>query len=151
MVIIIKPKDNVLEIRKSIDEFLSKRGMNVSKKKTKLTAAINGFDFLGWHFKVLPDKRYYSSPSKQSYVKIKKKIRTVIKNATIGAQEKCKLLAPIIRGFNGEMITKTATDQNITSGRLNILHGKPLLNKNRSTDIRYPNLSTRPFQLENFI
>jgi RNA-directed DNA polymerase len=52
MVIILRPEDNAIEILERISEFLRKRGMNVSQKKTKVTAATDGFDFLGWHFKV---------------------------------------------------------------------------------------------------
>ncbi|MEH2124270.1 DUF3854 domain-containing protein [Nostoc sp.] len=50
MVIILRPEDNAIEILERISEFLRKRGMNVSQKKTKVTAATDGFDFLGWHF-----------------------------------------------------------------------------------------------------
>ncbi len=52
MVIILRPEDDATEILERISEFLRKRGMNVSQKKTKVTAATDGFDFLGWHFKV---------------------------------------------------------------------------------------------------
>ncbi len=48
MVIILKPEENAEEILEKISEFLAKRGMNVSDKKTKITAAKDGFDFLGW-------------------------------------------------------------------------------------------------------
>ncbi len=51
MVIILRPEDDATEILERISEFLRKRGMNVSQKKTKVTAATDGFDFLGWHFK----------------------------------------------------------------------------------------------------
>jgi RNA-directed DNA polymerase len=52
MVIILQPEDNATEILERISEFLRKRGMQVSQKKTKVTATTDGFDFLGWHFKV---------------------------------------------------------------------------------------------------
>ncbi|MDD1475095.1 reverse transcriptase/maturase family protein, partial [Dolichospermum sp. ST_sed4] len=52
MVIILRPQDDATEILDKISQFLAERGMKVSEKKTKLTAAIDGFDFLGWHFKV---------------------------------------------------------------------------------------------------
>lgn len=51
MVFILKPKDSAEKILAEVEEFLAKRSMNVSQKKTKVTAS-NGFDFLGWHFYV---------------------------------------------------------------------------------------------------
>lgn len=53
MVIILKPKDNAEIILGKISQFLKERGMKVSEKKTKLTATTDGFDFLGWNFRVL--------------------------------------------------------------------------------------------------
>src|SRR4028118_393151 len=52
MVVILKPEDNAKAILERISQFLAERGMKVSEKKTKLTATTDGFDFLGWHFKV---------------------------------------------------------------------------------------------------
>jgi RNA-directed DNA polymerase len=56
MVIILKPKDDAEAILDKVSEFLAERGMKVSEKKTKLTATTDGFDFLGWHFKVLSQR-----------------------------------------------------------------------------------------------
>ena len=52
MVIILRPQDDAIAILEKINEFLAARGMKVSQKKTKITATTDGFDFLGWHFKV---------------------------------------------------------------------------------------------------
>src|SRR4028118_1213740 len=51
-VIILQPQDDAEQILKRISQFLAERGLKVSEKKTKLTATTDGFDFLGWHFKV---------------------------------------------------------------------------------------------------
>lgn len=51
MIIILKPKDDATKVLGKISQFLAERGMNVSEKKTKLTATTDGFDFLGWHNK----------------------------------------------------------------------------------------------------
>jgi RNA-directed DNA polymerase len=37
--------------------FLLKRGLELSPEKTSITDARNGFDFLGWTFRIFPDKR----------------------------------------------------------------------------------------------
>ena len=51
MIFILKPHDNENQILDHIETFLKSRGMNISEKKTRITAATKGFDFLGWHFK----------------------------------------------------------------------------------------------------
>lgn len=56
MVIVLRPEDNAENILEDISQFLAERGMKVSEKKTRVTAATDGFDFLGWHFKVLSQR-----------------------------------------------------------------------------------------------
>jgi len=80
MVIIVKPGIGVQAIESKIATFLKARGMKISKAKTKLTASTSGFDFLGWHFIVLPDGRIRSYPSKASYRKVILKIKSVVKS-----------------------------------------------------------------------
>jgi RNA-directed DNA polymerase len=52
MVLILRPEDDENVILNKIQEFLAARGMNVSASKTKVTATTEGFNFLGWYFKV---------------------------------------------------------------------------------------------------
>jgi group II intron reverse transcriptase/maturase len=98
-VFILKPEDNVSELQQRIDEFLAERGMKVSQKKTKLTTTTNGFDFLGWNFRVQSNGKFRSTPSVDSYRKIKQKIKEVVNNSNYGVEEKVKKLAPIVRGW----------------------------------------------------
>ena len=65
MVFILKPKDSENDVLDKIKAFLKLRGLNISQKKTKTTTTTSGFDFLGWHFKVLPDGRFRSTPSNE--------------------------------------------------------------------------------------
>ena len=51
-----------LDIQKFIETFLRLRGLSISEKKTRIIAATKGFDFLGWHFKVLKDGQFKSTP-----------------------------------------------------------------------------------------
>ncbi|MHC5827646.1 MAG: reverse transcriptase domain-containing protein, partial [Nostoc sp.] len=99
MVIILRPQDNAIEILKRISEFLRKRGMNVSQKKTKVTAATDGFDFLGWHFKVQSNGKLRSTPSVDNLRAFRKKIKHIVNNSNYGANEKATRLAPIVRGW----------------------------------------------------
>ncbi|MDD1438230.1 reverse transcriptase N-terminal domain-containing protein, partial [Dolichospermum sp. ST_sed10] len=67
MVIILRPQDDATEILDKISQFLAERGMKVSEKKTKLTAATDGFDFLGWHFKVQKNGKFRCVPSVDNF------------------------------------------------------------------------------------
>ncbi len=100
MVIILRPQDDAKAILEKISQFLAARGMNVSEKKTKLTAATDGFDFLGWHFKVQQTNgKFRSVPSADNYKAFRKKIKHIINNSNYGAEVKAKKLAPIVRGW----------------------------------------------------
>ncbi|MEH2010935.1 group II intron reverse transcriptase/maturase [Nostoc sp.] len=99
MVIILRPEDDATEILEKISEFLRKRGMNVSQKKTKVTAATDGFDFLGWHFKVQKNGKFRSIPSVDNFKAFRKKVKHIVNNSNYGATTKAEKLAPIIRGW----------------------------------------------------
>jgi RNA-directed DNA polymerase len=99
MVIILKPDENAEEILEKISEFLAKRGMNVSEKKTKITAATDGFDFLGWHFKVQQNGKFRSTPSASNYQTFRKKVKEIVNSSNYGATRKAEKLAPVVRGW----------------------------------------------------
>ncbi|OUL29508.1 RNA-dependent DNA polymerase [Nostoc sp. T09] len=99
MVIILRPVDDATEILERISEFLRKRGMNVSQKKTKITAATDGFDFLGWHFKVQKNGKFRSTPSVDNFKALRKKVKHIVNNSNYGATTKALELAPVVRGW----------------------------------------------------
>ncbi|MEH2052502.1 group II intron reverse transcriptase/maturase [Nostoc sp.] len=99
MVIILRPEDNAIEILERISEFLRKRGMQVSQKKTKVTAATDGFDFLGWHFKVQKNGKLKSTPSVDNFKAFRKKVKHIVNNSNYGATTKAEKLAPVVRGW----------------------------------------------------
>ena len=99
MVIILKPEDDAEAILNRISEFLAQRGMNVSERKTKITAPTDGFDFLGWHFKVQNNGKFRSTPSEENFKAVRKKVKHIVNNSNYGATEKAKKLAPVVRGW----------------------------------------------------
>ena len=99
MVIILRPEDDATEILERISEFLRNRGMNVSQKKTKVTAATDGFDFLGWHFKVQKNGKFRSTPSVENFKAFRKKVKHIVNNSNYGATTKADKLAPVVRGW----------------------------------------------------
>ena len=99
MVIILRPQDDATEILDKISQFLAERGMKVSEKKTKLTASTDGFDFLGWHFKVQSNGKFRSTPSEDNYKTFRKKVKHIVNNSNYGATTKAEKLAPVVRGW----------------------------------------------------
>jgi RNA-directed DNA polymerase len=99
MVFILKPADDANELLRKIEKYLAQRGMKVSERKTKLTAATEGFDFLGWHFKVLADGRFKCVPSEENYKAFKQKVKTIVNSSNYGAKEKAQKLEPLVRGW----------------------------------------------------
>jgi RNA-directed DNA polymerase len=99
MVIILKSKDNATAILDEISQFLAERGMKVSEQKTKLTAATDGFDFLGWHFKVQTNGKFRCVPSVDNFKTFRQKVKRIVNSSNHGATVKAKQLAPVVRGW----------------------------------------------------
>ncbi len=78
---------------------MAERGLKVSEKKTKLTAATDGFDFLGWHFKVQDNGKFRTTPSVENFKKFRQKIKNIVNCSNYGAKVKADKLAPIVRGW----------------------------------------------------
>jgi 5-methylcytosine-specific restriction endonuclease McrA len=99
MVIILRPQDDATEILDKISQFLAERGMKVGEKKTKLTAATDGFDFLGWNFLVQKNGKFRCTPSMDNYKAFRKKVKHIVNNSNYGATTKAEKLAPVVRGW----------------------------------------------------
>ncbi|WP_366513928.1 reverse transcriptase domain-containing protein [Moorena sp. SIOASIH] len=99
MVIFLKPKDNATRVLQKIKTFLAERGMEISEEKTKITHSTDGFDFLGWNFRVQTNGKLRSVPSEENYKAFRKKVKAVVNNSNYGAKVKAKKLAPIVRGW----------------------------------------------------
>ena len=100
MVFILKPEDNAKNILTKVEEFLAERGMEVSKKKTKVTASIDGFNFLGWRFYVQKNNgKFRGVPSVDNFKAFRKKVKNIVNNSNYGAETKVTKLAPVVRGW----------------------------------------------------
>ena len=100
MVFILKPEDSAEQILAKVEEFLSQRGMEVSQKKTKVTASIDGFDFLGWRFYVQKNNgKFKSVPSEDNFKTFQQKVKHIVNNSNYGAETKVSKLAPVVRGW----------------------------------------------------
>ena len=99
MIFFLKLQDDADKVLNKVSEFLAERGMEISKEKTKVTATTDGFDFLGWHFKVQNNGKFRSTPSKDNFETMRKKIKAIVNNSNYGAEVKAQKLAPVIRGW----------------------------------------------------
>ena len=99
MVIVLKPGDNAEDILSIISQFLAERGMNVSEKKTRITATTDGFDFLGWHIKVQSNGKFRCTPSMDNFKAFRQKVKHIVNNSNYGATVKAEKLAPVVRGW----------------------------------------------------
>ncbi len=99
MLFILKPKDDAKYILEKIQQFLAKRGMEISEQKTRLTTTTDGFDFLGWNFQVQKNGKFRSRPSEDNFKAFRKKVKNIIKCSNYGSVVKAKKLAPIVRGW----------------------------------------------------
>ncbi len=99
MVFILQPNEDANKILETVKEFLAARGMEISERKTKLTATTDGFNFLGWKFQVQKNGKFRSRPSEDNYKAFRKKAKAIINSSNHGAVVKAKKLAPIVRGW----------------------------------------------------
>jgi len=99
MIIILKPGEDAEKVLELVKQFLAERGMNISPEKTKVTATTNGFDFLGWHFKVQSNGKFRSQPSEENFKAFREKVKNIVNCSNYGAKEKSIKLAPIVRGW----------------------------------------------------
>ena len=99
MIYFLKPNDNAEAILQKVKDFLQERGMEISSEKTKVTASTDGFNFLGWHFKVQKNGKFRSTPSQENYQAFRQKVKNIVNNSNHGAKVKAIKLAPIVRGW----------------------------------------------------
>jgi RNA-directed DNA polymerase len=100
MVFFLKPGEDENKLLEKVSKFLAERGMNVSEKKTKVTATTDGFDFLGWRFFVQSKNgKFRSIPSEDNFKAFREKVKFIVNNSNYGAQVKAEKLASIVRGW----------------------------------------------------
>ena len=100
MVFVLKPEDNAEKLLAKVKEFLAERGMEISQKKTKVTASKKGFDFLGWNFYVQKSNgKFKSTPSVDNFQAFRAKVKHIVNNSNYGASTKVSKLAPVVRGW----------------------------------------------------
>jgi hypothetical protein len=97
----LRPQDNEKLLLNQVLSFLSKTGLKADLSKAKIFSPLNGFDFLGWHFK-FSEKSFrglYIFPSFQNYQDFLRRIKRIINNSNYGSVIKASKLYPIVRSW----------------------------------------------------
>ncbi len=97
-VFIYKPEADTKKLREDIDEFLKSRGLRINETKTKVSKATEGFDFLGWRFRVNSRGVFKSTPSSENYADIKAKVKATWRNGAT-TEARLKRIESQIRGW----------------------------------------------------
>ena len=98
-IFVLKPTDQVDDLRTKIDRFLSERGLKIKESKTRLVKTTEGFDFLGFKFLILPDGRFKSFPTNKKYRDIKVKVFETIRDKKFTLVDRIKKVGSIVRGW----------------------------------------------------
>jgi len=62
MIFVLKPEDDANEILRQVEQRLSTVGLGVNEAKSGLVASTDGFNFLGWHFRVKANGKFSCCP-----------------------------------------------------------------------------------------
>jgi RNA-directed DNA polymerase len=100
MIFVIQKGENPERMRKQIDQELQKRGLKVKESKTKLTNMTEGFNFLGFLFKLIgkPAVKSKRFPVKDWLKETKRKIFNHVRKMPISDKAKAEKIQKICRG-----------------------------------------------------
>nr|AWX53324.1 hypothetical protein [Halochlorococcum sp. NIES-1838] len=100
LIYFIKPNEDVTLLRNKIDKFLADRKLNVKESKTKLVKSTEGFDFLGWHFKVrAKNHKFISYPTIKNRRNLINKIKTTMKDTRYTLDQRLNKVKIIYTGW----------------------------------------------------
>lgn len=103
------------KVKPLVASFLQKRGLTLSKEKTKITHIEEGFEFLGQHVKKYRGTKLLIKPSKSSHKQLSRKLKETFKRHRTSTQETLiRQLNPIIRGwcyYHCHVVSKATFDK----------------------------------------
>jgi len=67
------------DVKKIVNEFLSDRGLELNEEKTVVTSVADGFDFLGWNFKMTRSNKFWKRPSHDNMSAHEAKLKELLK------------------------------------------------------------------------
>lgn len=100
MVFIVMPNECGTTLLNKVKAFLNTRGLEAEQTKTRIVSPLEGFDFLGWHFKVkAKNHKFVSHPSRKNRKQMVNKIKLVMKDSRYKIEDRLNKLKIIYRGW----------------------------------------------------
>ena len=99
LVYITKTKKEAEQLLVKVTEYLSERGLRIKEAKTRITKATQGFDFLGWHFRVKANGKLTVTPCRKCTEATKTDVKETMKSSDIKLEGRLDLIASKIRGW----------------------------------------------------
>jgi RNA-directed DNA polymerase len=100
MIFFLKTGEDENELLTKTNDFLTERGLNLKESKSQCVASTQGFDFLGWNFKVKDNnEKFVCTPSKKSKKNIVDKIQRCIKDSRKPLIDRLRKIQVIYRGW----------------------------------------------------
>jgi group II intron reverse transcriptase/maturase len=100
MVFILQPDESGPLLLNKVEEFLSSRGLKANMAKTRLVSPLDGFDFLGWQFKVKrKNHKFVCYPSSKNRKQMILKVKSLMKDSRYKIEDRLKMLDTVYRGW----------------------------------------------------
>lgn len=100
MVFILMPGECGNALLSKVKDFLAERGLRAEKTKTRIVSSKDGFDFLGWHFKVKSkNNKFVCYPSSKNRRQMINRIKTVVRDSRYKIIDRISMTKVIYRGW----------------------------------------------------
>ncbi len=99
LVFITKTEEEAFWLLVKVTEYLSERGLRIKETKTRIIKATQGFDFLGWHFRVKANGKLTVTPCREGKEAVKADVKETMKSSDIKLEGRLNLIASKIRGW----------------------------------------------------
>jgi 5-methylcytosine-specific restriction endonuclease McrA len=100
VVYLLMPEQDGEKLLSDVKEFLHNRGLKVSEAKTRLIPATQGFDFLGWHFRVkTKNQKFVCYPSSKNRKQMITKIQSLLKDSRYKLVDRLNRVKTAYRGW----------------------------------------------------
>ena len=100
MVFIIMPGECGKKLLEKVKTFLHSRGLKAEETKTRLVSPLEGFDFLGWRFRVKSKNyKFVCYPSRKNRKQMISKMKTTLKDSRYKINDRLERLKVIYRGW----------------------------------------------------
>lgn len=101
VIFFLKNKEESESLRQKLDTFLAKRGLNIESLDTEIKKIIDGFDFLGWTFKVkLKSGKSLCYPTLESKKNLTRNIKEVMTDVRYSLQDRAKKINLIYKDWS---------------------------------------------------